>query len=156
MFIRFRPRRSRLYVSLMRSDRVDGKVKQTTIAPLAAMSAEMRVRERQQFWEQLHRHLEGVDPKEAEKIMMIAHERIPIPTMEEIGATDLASAEHDIEFWQNTNKQTHKIIDCHENLITSAQKKLAEWKQQAQQETEKIEQAKAKAARLDNFKGIAP
>ena len=57
MFIRFRSDGARLYVSLVRTRRVEGKVRQEYLASLGSITVSPSVADRIAFWARLHERL---------------------------------------------------------------------------------------------------
>jgi hypothetical protein len=136
MFVRFHKHHpTRLYVSLVENRRLDGTIRQMHVASLGALAAEQpSVRERSETWRTLHEVIarKGLAGNVAAKLMTALQLCVPLPTMEEIGAAELAEAEHDSAFWQSILGQTAKLIECHKEL--------------------KVREADEKAARLGNYK----
>jgi hypothetical protein len=111
------------------------------------------IRERKWVWESLHDHLGrlGLDSDVAAKLMTAVHERVPMPTMEEMGSAELFEAQHDAAFWESMYRTSLKQVESYKGMIAAAQRNLAEEEEQAKREAENAERAKAKIARLGNY-----
>jgi hypothetical protein len=156
MFIRFRKRARRLNVIIVEARRLNGAVRQTHVASLGSVTAEQpSVRERGATWKTLHEVIarKGFAADIAVNLMTALQARVPLPTMEEAGAAELAAAEHDSAFWRKMHGHTTKLIESHKNLIATAELQIEELRKDAEREAEKAEVAKAKATRLANYKG---
>ena len=96
MFIRFRSDGARLYVSLVRTRRVEGKVRQQHLASLGSIILSPSVADRVAFWARLHERLSKlanrIDPAAQGKIMGDIHARVPMPTPDEQRALQLENA----------------------------------------------------------------
>jgi hypothetical protein len=160
MFIRFRQSANRLNVSLVEAHQSNGTVKQRHLASLGTVGPSDKwpwvpVRERAAIWQLLHDAIGrlSIGTDVAQKLMAALQERVPYPTQEEHGAADLAEAEHDAAFWERFHGGTTKLIDSHKTLIRTAEVKISELEIEAKREAEAAEDAKAKAARLGNYRG---
>jgi hypothetical protein len=106
--------------------------------------------ERRDIWQQLHEHVArlALDGGRAGKIMLALQARVSLPTVEEIGAAELAEAEHDAAFWERMYGTSAKQIENYQGLIKTAEQRMAEERENMKREAENAETAKAKAARL--------
>ncbi len=160
MFVRFRARALRLYVSLAESRRSNGTVRQHHVASLGVVSLDpaalkwVAVKERSAVWQELHDNIArlSLDATKAAQLMAAVQARVPYPTPEETGNAELLEAEHDAAFWENMHGSTTKLIGCHEGLIAAAPRKIAELQDDAAREAASAESAKAKTKRLDNYR----
>jgi hypothetical protein len=161
MFVRFRQHGSRLYVSLVRARRVDGKPRQEQVAALGGVPVGadpgrrpyVATRERVALWQCLHQSIADLPAEEQGRLMAAVHARVPLPTEEERGAADLSEAEHDAAFWERMRATSLKQADGYRQLAALAERKAAEGLELAKQEAERAAEARAKAARLANYKG---
>jgi hypothetical protein len=141
--------------------RVGGKVRQHHVASRGSVGLEspsyVTVRERSAVWQALHEAVahHHIDADKATNLMATLQVRVPYPTPEQVGAAELQQAEHDAAFWQSMHGQTTKQIDLHKKLIAHAQKKIGTSEQDARAETAKADDAKARVARLANYRGAA-
>jgi hypothetical protein len=160
MFVRFRKGWSRLNVSLVRTYRQDGKVRSEHVAALGSVPSDdsdrFAVRDRTALWQTLYEVLADVPVADQGRLMAAVHARVPLPTEEERGAAELSDAEHDAEFWQLMHETSLEQIDSCRRLIASTEAKIAAEQELAKQEAEWAEEAKAKAARLANYRGQEP
>jgi hypothetical protein len=96
MFIRFRSDGARLYVSLVRTRRVEGKVRQQHVASLGAVTpnrpSHETVRGRGAIWQALHEVVarDQIDAEKATRLMATLQARVPYPTPEQQGAAELS------------------------------------------------------------------
>lgn len=122
---------------------------------MSGRNAWVTLRERREVWQQLHEQVArlGLDGGTAGKLMTALQARVPLPTVEETGAAELAEAERDAALWDSQHRQTLKIVEVREKMVAHAESKLAEERDLAKAEAERAEQAKAKAARLANYRG---
>jgi hypothetical protein len=161
MFVRFRQHNARLYVSLVLTKRVDGKVRQEHVAGLGSVVVGanpgrypwVATRERVKLWQRLHENIADLPAADQGRLMAAVHARVPLPTEEERGAADLGEAEHDAAFWEQMHGTSLKQADSYRKLAAHAERRAAEEEEQAKQEAERSEKAKARAARLANYKG---
>jgi hypothetical protein len=151
----------RLYVTLAESRRSNGGVRPRHLASLGvfglnpAARSWVAVGERGAIWRELNETigLLRIDTEAAALLMAALQKVVPYPTPEEVGAAELAEAEHDAQFWDGIHGSTHELIGAHHKLIETTQQKIGELEEQAEQEKQNAESAKAKAARLANYRG---
>jgi hypothetical protein len=157
MFIRFRENGSRLYVSLVRSRRVDGKVRSEHVAALGSVvpggDLLAAVHDRAALWQRLHENIADLSASDQSRLMEAMHARIPIPTAEERGAAELAEAERDAAYWHMMHKNVTETINDHQYLAKTIEEKIANWLPLSKNAARNAEEAKAKAARLANYRG---
>jgi hypothetical protein len=84
MFVRFRQTKARPQASLIRSHRVDGKVRHEHVALLGTVDAPPSVAERLVFWQRLHERMarlgNRIDAATQAKLYGDIHARIPMVT----------------------------------------------------------------------------
>jgi hypothetical protein len=161
MFVRFRQHGSRLYASLVRTRRVNGKPRQEHVAALGGVpiGTDPRrhpwvvTRDRVALWRCLHENIVDLRAEEQGRLMAAVHARVPLPTEEERGAADLSEAEHDAAFWERMHRTSMKQVEICQELIANAERRIAEERERASWEAERSAEARAKAARLANYKG---
>jgi len=135
-------------------------VRQRHVASLGAVTLDreqiwLTVRERSEIWQQLHEQIRrlALDGGKAGKIMTALQARVPLPTIEEIGAAELAEAEHEAAFWGGMHKSSAKQVEGYQEMIAVCERKIGEHRELMKQEADKAETAKATAARLANYRG---
>lgn len=165
----------RVKVVLVENKRVNGKVKQETIAVLGSIEAtwlpdfwedtEQKVaaklkaehwelkslRARMAFWETANNRLKllanrlGPDLK---RIRMTAHARVPLPMESERQRLELLEAKADFDLARSQLEASGPIIDTSKKLVKKAQETLAENEALARFETRWAAAASAKVVRL--------
>ena len=97
MFVRFRETKSTLQVTLLVGRRIDGRVRHEQVAALGTVKLPLHIDGRETFWCKLHQimtRLRNRIPAEAQaKIMAQIHGRIPMVTVDERQAHEIALAE---------------------------------------------------------------
>jgi hypothetical protein len=154
MFIRFRQRRERLYISVVESHRVKGVVRQRNVSTLGVVAVGDTATARGLVWRELHEVVGrlGVNGDDAARLMETLQSRVPYPTEVELGSDELRQAEHDAKFWDRIHGSTQKLIGDHHSLIATAQDKISDLERDAHREKASAEAARAKAARLANYR----
>jgi hypothetical protein len=158
MFVRFRRHGSRLHVSLVRARRVDGQPRQEHVAalgsvPLDDVDRHAITRERARLWQRLHASIADLPAADQGRLMTAVHARVPLPSEAERGAAELSAAEDDAIFWQGMHVTSLKQADSYRKLAAHAERRAAEEQEQAKREAARSAEARAKAARLANYKG---
>jgi hypothetical protein len=154
MFVLFRTRRRRIYVTLAETARAAGKVRQTHIAsigsiPIAADEA-TTVRDRVRLWQAVHPRLAALklDPQASGKIMAAIHRVIPMPRPEQAGSVELWQAEKRLQHLNRGHHDTAKLIEAHEMVIAHSRAAVAQLQAEIVRQTALIDDAQAKMARL--------
>jgi hypothetical protein len=125
MFVRFRQTKTRLQASLIRSHRVDGKVRHEHVAMLGTVDAPPSVAERLVFWQRLHERMarlgNRIDAATQAKLCGDIHARIPIVTPDDQRALQLANANADERAWSTIVDLHAGTVSDHERLIARAE-----------------------------------
>jgi hypothetical protein len=66
---------------------------------------------------------------------------------------DLSEAEHDAAFWERLHRTSMKQVEICQELIANAERRMAEERERARLEAERWAEARAKVARVANYKG---
>ena len=156
---------------LVENKRVNGKVRQETIAVLGSIEATLladfwegsapglkaedwelqSLRGRTAFWLKANRKLKQLANRlgpEAKPIRMAAHARVPWPMEAEREKLELLEARAELDFWGGMKEATTRIIASHKVVISNAQEKLAENEALAREEDRFAVMASAKLGKL--------
>jgi hypothetical protein len=96
MFVRFRETPYGLQVSLIQTRREGGKVRHQHIAGLGAITIPASAPDRIAFWRGLHDRLSALSNcivDEQSKLLGAVHERIPMPTLDELRDVQLENGQ---------------------------------------------------------------
>ncbi len=167
----------RLKVILVENKRVNGKVKQETIAVLGSIEATWlpefwegigkkkatklktekwelySLGERFAFWKIANRRLKKLDNRlgpDLKRIRMAAHARVPYPMEAGKNRLELLEAKEDLDDWRDIIKLYEKSIENHAEIIKRAEQDLAEDKKKLRKYTFHGSDAAAKLAKLSN------
>jgi hypothetical protein len=125
MFVRFRQTKTRLQVSLIRSYRVDGKVRHEHVAMLGTVDAPPSVAERLVFWRHLHERMaklgNRIDAATQAKLLGDIHTRVPMVTPDEQRALQLDDAKADAQVWDTLADMNAGIVEGQVGLIARAE-----------------------------------
>jgi hypothetical protein len=128
MFVRFRQARDRLQVSLLETRRVAGKVRHEHVAGLGAIELEMTVEARLAFWRKVEDRLVKLANRIGDNVGRIRGElfaRIPMPSIDEQRAVQLANAKADAELAGKLHDMHDASVADHERFVALAQQKTA-------------------------------
>ena len=129
MFIRFRSDGARLYVSLVRTRRVEGKVRQEHVASLGSITVSPSVADRIAFWARLHERLaklsNRIDAAAQGKVMGDIHARVPIVTPDEQRDLQLENAKVDVDQWSVIRDLTAAKMADKEQLVAKVEANIA-------------------------------
>ena len=167
----------RLKVVLVENKRVNGKVKQETIAVLGSIEAVWlpefwegiskekaaklkadkwelwALKERIAFWKIANRRLKKLSNRlgpDTKRIRMAAHARVPWPM--EVGKKrlELLEVKDDLDFWRDYAEMRQRSIAAHKKIIKRAEQDIAEDKEKAHEYALHGAQAAAKLAKLSS------
>ncbi len=165
----------RLKVILVENKRVNGKVKQETIAVLGSIEGALLpefweginrkraskikaedweiqcLRARIAFWEGANRRLKKLANRlgpDMKRLRIAAHERVPWPKEPERKKLELLEAKADFDLARSQLEASKKIIPITKKLVKKAQENLAESEALARFETRWAADAAAKLAKL--------
>ena len=165
----------RLKVVLVENKRVNGKVKQETIAVLGSIeaallaefwegisrgrAAELRADDweiqslyaRMAFWKGANHRLKQLANRlgpDLKRIRIAAHARVPYPMEPERKKLELLEAKSDLDLARSQLEASKKIISTSKKLVKKAQENLAENEALARFETRWATEAAAKLAKL--------
>jgi hypothetical protein len=128
MFVRFRETPYGLQVSLIRTRREGGKVRHEHIAGLGAITIPASAADRIDFWRRLHARLSALANwigDEQGKILGAVHERIPMPTPDELRATQLDNSKADARYWEGLRAMHARVAEDHKALMATTEKAIA-------------------------------
>ena len=167
----------RLKVVLVENRRVNGKVKQETIAVLGSIEAtwlpefwegidrkaaanlkaedwELRsLRERTYFWEGANRRLKRLANRlgpNIKPIRMAAHARVPWPMEPEREKMELLEAKEDFDRAKRSLESGQRMVETNKKLLKRAAESLATQEKLTQWEAREATEAAAKLAKLSN------
>ncbi len=165
----------RLKVVLVENKRVNGKVKQETIAVLGSIEATWlpefwegidkekaaklktdrwelySLRERFAFWKIANRRLKKLSNRlgpDAKRIRMAAHARVPYPMEAGKKRLELLEAKKDFDSWRDLIKIYEGRIASHKKIIKSVEQEIAEDKETVRKYTFHGSDAATKLAKL--------
>jgi hypothetical protein len=128
MFLRFRETPYGLQVSLIQTRREGGKVRHEHIAGLGAIAVPTLPADRIAFWQSLQARLSALSNRigdEPGKIVGAVHERIPMPTPDELRDVQLENAKADQRFWEGLHDLHTDTIEGHKGVIAAAERAIA-------------------------------
>ena len=167
----------RLKVVLVENRRVNGKVKQETIAVLGSIEATWlpefwagidkekaaklktdrwelySLRERVAFWKIASRRLKKLANRlgpDAKRIRMAAHARVPYPMEAGKKRLQLLEAKKDFDSWRDLIKIYEGHIEGHKETIKRAEQNIIEEKEKVRKYTLHGSDAAAKLAKVSN------
>jgi len=149
----------RLKVVLVENRRVDGKVKQETVAVLGSIDAgwlpefwedtpdELKckdwklysLRHRTAFWEGANQRLKQLANRlgpDLKRIRIAAHKRVPWPKEAERKRLNFLETHHDFEWWRDHSEFLGKQAERYERIIKKTEEDLAENKERRREATE--------------------
>jgi hypothetical protein len=154
MFVRFRPSRLRLQVSLLETRRIDGKVRNEHVASLGSVEMPQTIETRIVFWQRLHERLaklsNRLDATMQGKIFTDIHGRIPMVTPDEQREVQLRNAESDAQFWTSMRSMSEGNFMGLKRLASDAECQMAEIKPQIENAEAKAATARDRIGRLQN------
>jgi hypothetical protein len=154
MFVLFRTRRRRIYVTLAETVRAAGKVRQRHVASIGSIAIgadeATTVHDRVRLWQAVHPRLATLklDPEASGKIMTAIHRVIPMPSPEQAGSVELWQAEQRLQRLNRGHDDTTKLIEAHERVIARSRTAVAQLQAEIVRQTALIDDAKAKMTRL--------
>jgi hypothetical protein len=152
MFVRFRPTRHRLQVSLIETRRIAGRVHHEHVASLGTIDVPLSVVARIAFWGPLHERLRRLGNRlGAEthgKILGAVHARIPMVTADEQVALQTENAERDARFWSHMGDTLAERIKGHEQLAAKAADAITNGRTAVTDATARAEAAQDRVERL--------
>jgi hypothetical protein len=158
MFVRFRQTKTRLQVSLIRSHRVDGKVRHEHVAMLGTVDAPPSVAERLVFWQRLHERMaklgNRIDAATQAKLYGDIHARIPMVIADEVRALQLANARADEQTWSSLADLHAATASDHERLIATAERAKAAAAAEQAKATAQVTRAKDRIARTERGEDV--
>jgi hypothetical protein len=159
MFARFRQVGRRLKVSLAETRRAEGKVLQEHVASLGSVITPPDTADRIAFWQRLHDRLarlaNRIDTETQGKILGQVHDRIPMPTVDEIRGLQLESAEADEQLWSKLAEMHESSAADHVGLRDKADKAIAEYHTEAENAKRGAAAAKDRIERLRKGEPVA-
>jgi hypothetical protein len=130
MFVRFRPTRDRLQVSLVETRRVAGKIVHEHIAGLGAVAVPPTVADRLTFWRKVEDRLaklgNRVTAVDLTRIRGALFERIPMPSADEQAAVQLANARTDEKLFAALHDMHAAVVADHQRLAGTGESKIAD------------------------------
>jgi hypothetical protein len=152
MFARFRQTPNRLNVSIVETRRLDGRVRHEHIASLGSIAIPLSVVGRIAFWRRVNERLgklsNRIDPAMQGKVRGDIHARIPMVTLDEQRALQLANAEADERFWSVMHDMNQEKVDGTKALIATAQGAIATGEAEASKAAVSLARAKDRAERI--------
>ena len=128
MFVRFRQTPYGLQVSLIQTRREDGKVRHEHIAGLGAIAIPASAADRIAFWRRLHDRLSALSNRivdEQSKILDAVHERIPMPTPDELRDVQLENAQGGSALLGGAARVHTDTIEGHKGDVAAAERAIA-------------------------------
>jgi hypothetical protein len=158
MFVRFRQSRRRLQCSLIETRRVDGKVRHEHIAGLGTIEIPPSIADRIAFWAALHERLNKLSNRIGTethgKLIGQIHARIPIPTVDEQRQLQKENAEADERFWSTLHNMNDSTAGGHKDVITTAQRAVANNEAAAADAAANVERVKERLAKIERDEDV--
>jgi hypothetical protein len=152
MFVRFRETPYGLQVSLIQTRREGGKVRHEHIAGLGAIAVPTLPADRIAFWQSLQARLSALSNRigdEPGKIVGAVHERIPMPTPDELRDVQLENAKADQRFWEGLHDLHTDTIEGHKGVIAAAERAIANGEAGAANAATHAKAAKERVERIE-------
>jgi hypothetical protein len=152
MFVRFRETPYGLQVSLIQTRREDGKVRYEHIAGLGAITIPASPADRIAFWRHLHARLSARSNRigdEQGKILGAVHERIPVPTPDELRDVQLEYANADRSFREGLLGLHPDTVEDHKGVIATAERAVANGEAGAENAATHAKAAKERVERIE-------
>jgi len=171
---RLAPHKLKVYV--IENKRLDGKVRQETIAFLGSIDAtwlpsfwadisptvlsnirapdweQRSIRERSAFWNKAGPRLRQLDNRlgpNLKPIRLATHARIPWPMQPERDSLELLDAKAEVEFWRKGYEASVKIIEVREHLLETTKRELSSDREMAMKEANAAAKWRAEVKRLE-------
>lgn len=152
MHVRIRDRGNRLFVSLVETRRLDGKVRNEHIASFGSVPVPPSIDDRIAFWQRLHERLaklaNRVDAATKGRVLGAVHARIPMPIVDEQTDVRLRNAEAEERFWQGLHDMSTETVAGHRRLIATAERAIKDAQARADEAAEKAAAARDRAERI--------
>jgi Xaa-Pro aminopeptidase len=159
MFVRFRETTRRLQVSLVETQRHDGKVRHEHVAGLGSVTRPPSVADRIAFWEHLHQRLgrlsNRIDGEAQAKIMGAVQARIPMAIPDEVRALQLEKAEAVEQQWSALQDMVQERLAGHKALRISIDREIAQDESAVPEFGSNAGRAKDRIARLKAGESVA-
>jgi hypothetical protein len=153
MFVRFRSQGRRLYLSLVETERANGKSGQIDVAGLGSLADPPSVTDRGIFWSELGPRLarlsNRVDTGAQAAILAAIHVRVPMATTEERRAAQLEAARIDENFWAKIEDMQGERAEGHRHVAAKATSQAQEAEAAAADAKEHPGRAKARIADIE-------
>jgi hypothetical protein len=130
MFVRFRETRNRLQVSVVETRRVAGKVHHAHLAGLGSIALPLTVEDRLAFWraveDRLARLGNRISADDTAKVRGNLFARIPMPSIDEQRAVQLAKAKADADLAGTVRDMHAESVANHQRHVALAEATTAE------------------------------
>jgi hypothetical protein len=153
MFVRFRSQGQRLYLSLVETERANGKSRQNHVAALGSLADPSSVTDRAIFWTELGPRLarlsNRVDAGAQTAILAAIHARFPMATTAERQAAQIDAARIDESFWAKIEDMQAELAEGHRQVAAKATNQAQEAEAAAADAKEHRDRAKARIADIE-------
>lgn len=154
MFVRFRETPRRLQLSLVETRREGGKVRHEHVASLGAIATPLTVAGRVEYWQGLHQRLgrlsNRLDGETQAKILGAVHDRVPMPTVDEIHALNLEEAKQHEAAWRMRHVSTEAIVEENKLRLKAAQRLVAAAEPLVASAAEEVKAAEERRERIEH------
>jgi hypothetical protein len=157
MFVRFRETPYRLQVSLIKTRREGGKVRHEHIAGLGAITIPASAPDRIAFWRGLEVRLSALSNRivdEQSKLLGAVHERIPMPTLDELRDVQQENSKADRRFWEGLRRAHTDTIEGHKGVIAAAERAIAHSEASAANAAAHAKAARERVERIERSEAV--
>jgi hypothetical protein len=159
MFVRFRPSRDRLQASLVEPHRVAGKVRHEHLAGVGSIEVPMTVESRLVFWRKVEGRLaklgNRVSADDAARIRGALFARIPLPSVDEQAAVQLANAQADAKLFAALHDMHAAVVTDHERFATTVESKIAEGRAVLADAAARLSATRERVAAIERGEAVA-
>jgi hypothetical protein len=148
----------RLQLSLVETRREGGNFCHEHVASLGAIATPQTVAGRVAYWQDLHQRLgrlsDRLDSETQAKILSAVHARVPMPTVDEIHALNLAEAKQHEAAWRMRHVSTEAIVEENKLRFKAAQRLVADGGPLAASAAEEVKAAETRRGRIERGENV--
>jgi hypothetical protein len=159
MFVRFRQTKTRLQISLIETRRTGGKVRHEHIAGLGSVSLSPTIRDRIEFWNQLHQRLarlsNRVDTKTHYEVLEEVNKRVPMVTPDEQRQVQRENAEADVQVLSGLHDMNASNLDDLKNFVAKTTATISGNEAVLAENAASVRTAKERLDKIDHGETVA-